>query len=425
MASIETEERLDESVFTEDVETGELGPKAAKMHAFLSGRVIGQPQAIEAVVRRFAVQHAGLGHPTRPIGAFLFAGPTGVGKSMMAEEIARFLINDVPEPPFTEIQGERYADHHQVMDLIGAPPSYVGWDRPGLLAQLKIDGHHFWAKVGPVLESSYRGPLDEKALNALMLEWYERFQPYYSVILVDELEKADPRLRDLLLGMIDKGRLQMSDGEVSVFRNSVIIITCNIEGDLQKAAAAGKRGVIGFGGTRDDDRLSLDEFVTEKTLEGIGKFWPAAFVGRLRRNIVVFRTLGHDSCRKILDNRLDELRARLTGPGGISVALRASDRFKDHLLERADYQTFGARQINDMVEMLVTEPLANAIESEQIVEGDEVLFTLDAEGLPVLKRHPRAPAPESRAIVPVEEPDNGSDTQVPGSAARKRRKTKD
>jgi len=420
MGTPEKEGKLDESVFTEGVETGILGSRAAAMRAFLAGRVIGQPQAVEAIVRRFTVHHAGLDHPTRPIGAFIFAGPTGVGKSMLAEELARFLIADVPDPPFTEIQGERYTDDHQVMDLIGAPPSYVGWDQPPLLAQLKIDGPHFWAKITPALESGYHGPLDEKSLSALMLKYYRQFHPYYSVILVDELEKADPKLSEMLLGMIDKGRLQMSDGAVTHFRNSVIIVTCNVAGDIQQAALAGNRGAVGFGGTREDDRLSVDEFITKRTIEEIKKFWPSAFVGRLRRNIVVFRALDHDSCRKILDARLDELRGRLNAPGGTPIVLQASDGFKDYVLDRADYRGFGARQINDMVEELVTEPLADAIESEQLIDGDEALFTLNTEGRPVLKRRPRAPAPQTQAIVPVEEPDEGTAIPITVGGIKKR-----
>lgn len=420
MGTPEKEGKLDENVFTEDVETGILGSRAAAMHAFLAGRVIGQPQAVDAIVRRLTVHHAGLDHPTRPIGTFIFAGPTGVGKSMLAEELARFLIADVPNPPFTEIQGERYTDDHQVMDLIGAPPSYVGWDQPPLLAQLKIDGPHFWAKITPALESGYHGPMDEKSLNALMLKYYRRFHPYYSVILVDELEKADPKLSEMLLGMIDKGRLQMSDGAVTHFHNSVIIVTCNVAGDIQKAALAGNRGAVGFGGTREDDRLSVDEFISKRTIEEIKKFWPSAFVGRLRRNIVVFRALDHDSCRRILDARLDELRGRLNAPGGTPIVLRASDGFKDYVLDRADYRGFGARQINDMVEELVTEPLADAIESEQLIGGDEALFTLDTGGRPALKRRPRAPAPQTQAIVPVEEPEEGTDVPITVSGIKKR-----
>jgi len=410
----------DESAFTEGVETGVLGSRAAAMRAFLSGRVIGQPQAVEAIVRRFTVHHAGLGHPTRPIGTFLFAGPSGVGKSKLAEDLARFLIADVPEPPFTEIQGGRYADDHQVMDLVGSPPSYVGHDQPALLAQLKIDGHHFWAKVTPALEKDYRGPLDEKALGALMLKWYQRFHPYYSVILVDELEKADPRLADFLLSIIDKGRLQMSDGSVTTFRNSVVIITCNIKGREQQAAIAGRRGTVGFSGTREDDKLSLDDYIIKETIKGIEEFWPREFIGRLRRNIIVFHALGYDSCREILDLRLDDVRARLLGSHGVQASLHISDGFKDFLVKSADYQTYGARQINDLVEELVTEPLANAIESEQVIDGDAVLFTLDADSRPVLRRCPRAPAPQTQAIVPVEEPDESTAIPVKVAGIRKR-----
>ncbi|MEA3249810.1 MAG: AAA family ATPase [Patescibacteria group bacterium] len=414
---------LDESVFTEVVNTRILGSRTAAMRTFFSERVIGQPHAIDAVVRRFTVHYAGLSHLTRPIGTFVFSGPTGVGKTLTAEVLARYLIADVPEPPMTEIQSERYADDHQVLDLIGAPPSYVGYDQPGILAQLRIDGPHFWVKITPHLQQDYVGPMTEKDVRAFMLHFYEQFAPYYSVILFDEIEKAHPRLRDFILSILDKGRLTMSDGEVVLYKNSTIILTCNIAGREQKNIKSGRRG-LGFAGTRADDDLSDNELIRKRTLEKIEEFWPPEFVGRLRKNIIVFNQLDHDSCTQILDKALAELQDQLTGERAESVPMTIdySDRLKDWLLDQADYIGYGARQINDVVETHVREPLSNAIESEQLEEGDKVLFTLDETGQIEVRRKPRPPKPsggKDDALMSVENGDEKSIVPVPDGAEKK------
>ncbi len=401
MASPEHKGRLDEGIFTEDVETGSLGPRTARMHAFLSERVIGQSQAIDVIARRFQDHYAGLQDEVQPIAILLFTGPTGVGKTLLAKELSRFLVADMPIAPLTKVDCGKYFAKEEVAELVGSPAGYVRSEEPGLLAQVRIDAPHFWVKVNDILEG-YRGPTDAKTLEMLMIQYYEQFAPYYSVILFDEIEKAHPKLHDIMLGMMEDGILPMNDGSVTLFRNSVIIMTSNIAGEDQQAAAEG-RGSVGFRGTRHEDSLTLDEVIIEKTMDRIKKFFPREWIGRLEKNIVVFRMLQQDSCGLILDIELAKVQRLLDtdAEGGETIRVHYSETFREWILGMAEVSLYGARDIRSLVKDHVKGRLSAAKECEYLIEGDEVLFTM-VDGQPALRRMPRLPKRHGGKIVSVE-----------------------
>jgi len=383
----------DELAFNERVNSENFGPKTRKIFDFLVGRVIGQDRAAQRLARSFAIYHAGLKDPVKPINALIFAGPTGVGKTLMAQELARCLIADEPDAPLTFIDCTTFTEHHQLAELIGSPPGYVGFDGTPKLAQLKIDEYHFWVKwrefVRTELKGKEPGKVDEKALTA----FYDRNKPYLSVVLFDEIEKAHRTVHNALLRIIDGGRLSLANGEVTDFSSSVVILTCNIGGQRALELLSGRTKEIGFGHqTKDVKTLSdeVDDAIYKETSRMIREFFPAEFVGRIRTNIVVFRSLERDQCRKVLEIMLAKEQAKLTGQDkSLPVRVRFSDDFKEYLLDTGTSREYGLRELQQNVSKEVTLPLANAIESGDVAAGDEILFKMDEAGKPGLFRLPR------------------------------------
>jgi ATP-dependent Clp protease ATP-binding subunit ClpC len=387
--------------FDHPISTDSLGPQAEQMLQFLRGRIIGQDRALQYVTRRFAIHHAGLGDGRRPIAVLLFTGPTGVGKTMTAEEVARYVIGDELLPPLLRIQCASFREHHEVAKLIGSPPGYVRSNEPGLLSQLKIDEADFWRRVRPHLEKEYKGAPTKQKMAELMPQLYQRFGPFTSVILFDEIEKADRALHNLLLHIVDDGELGMNDGTVTRFNNSVIILTSNVGGSQQQDIIDGKGRPVGFQSAQQ--AIGTDQLIYEETIKMIEKFFPPEFIGRMKRGIVVFRTLDRDACAKILDNMLQSVqqRALQRNERSIPVVLHFSPEFREALLTRGDVRKYGARPLRDLVEKEVTLRLANAITSGELRECDEILFSVNSSSEIVLLRKRRCPVVRCRAAIPL------------------------
>jgi ATP-dependent Clp protease ATP-binding subunit ClpA len=383
-----------ESTFNEHVPSQDFGPKTKKIFDFLVSRVIGQDRAAERLARSFAIYHAGLKDPVRPINAVIFAGPTGVGKTLMAQELARCLIADDPDAPLTFIDCTTFTEHHQLAELIGSPPGYVGFDGTPKLAQLKIDEFHFWIKWREFIRKEYKGKdsskIDERALTA----FYERNKPYLSVVLFDEIEKAHRTVHNALLRIIDGGRLSLANGDITDFSNSVVIMTCNIGGQRALELLSGRSKTIGFADQAKDEKQLADQVdaaIYQETSRMIREFFPAEFVGRIRTNIIVFRSLDREQCRRVLELMLGRERAKLTGgqSSNIPVQLSFSEGYKEYLLDRGTSREYGLRELQQTVNKEVTLPLANAIEAGGVVPGDEIMFKMDENGKPGLFRKPR------------------------------------
>ena len=370
--------RYGEEEFTARVDSEEFGPRTQKLFDHLVGRVIGQKRAARRMASGFSVYHAGLKRPTKPIGTFLLAGPTGWGKTLMAEELARFLIADEPDAPLTRIPCGKYTERHRVSELIGSPNGYIDSDKLPKLAQLKIDGPHFWVKIRPILEEMRKKGLPENYdPDELMAALYERHRPYHSVVLFDEFEKAHEDLRSSLLHIVGDGQLELTHGKTD-FSNSVVILTCNVGGKEQQELLSGKSKHIGFGdaGTSGMTPDEQDELIYRQTLKLIEEKFPPEFVGRLKKNIIVYRTLTRPECMPVLELMLRKVQDRLIGQNANSIPLLLlfTEAFKEFLLDEGIDRIYGLRPLEDTVEKHVVLRLANAIESGSLRGGDEVMF---------------------------------------------------
>ncbi len=382
-----------EASFTDRVNSEGFGPRTRLVFDHLVSRVIGQERAAERLARGLAIFYSKLKAPNKPINVVIFAGPTGVGKTLMAEELARCLIADITPPPLTLIDCTVLTEHFQISELVGASANYVGYGDTPKLAQMKIDEPAFWVQWQEHLKKHAKDE-DASKLERQLPHFYERNKPYLSVILFDEVEKAHAKIHGALLNVIDKGRLQMANGDWTDFTNSIIVLTCNIFGREASDLLSGKDRSIGFGRGPKDAKAAYDEVdraIYSGTVAALKKFFPAEFVGRIRTNIIVFRSLTREQSSQVLEIMLKKEQAKFSGTddGPPPLTLEFSQGFKDYLLDHGSSQEFGLRPLEQMVNKLVTLPMANAIEAEELIAGDQVMFKLDLAGNPALFRQPR------------------------------------
>jgi ATP-dependent Clp protease ATP-binding subunit ClpB len=290
--------------------------KLIKMEERLAARVIGQEEAIHAVANAVRRGRAGLSDPNRPIGSFLFLGPTGVGKTELARALAEFMFDD--EKAMIRIDMSEYMEKHTVARLVGAPPGYVGYDEGGQLT-----------------EAVRRRP--------------------YSVVLFDEIEKAHADVFNVLLQVLDDGRLTDGHGRTVDFRNVVVIMTSNLGSHI----------------FREYDR---PEKVRPLIMQELRNTLRPEFLNRIDE-VVVFMPLGRDEIGRIVDIQLGHLRRRLESR---RIGLEVTDSAKA-LLAREGYDpTFGARPLKRTIQRLVQDPLALKLLEREFAEGDTVV--VDADG---------------------------------------------
>jgi ATP-dependent Clp protease ATP-binding subunit ClpB len=280
----------------------------------LRQRVVGQDEALLLVANAIRRSRAGLGDPKRPIGSFLFMGPTGVGKTELARAVAEFLFDD--EKSMIRIDMSEYMEKHTVARLVGAPPGYIGYDEGGQLT-----------------EAVRRRP--------------------YSVVLFDEIEKAAPEVFNVLLQVLDDGRLTDGKGRTVDFRNTVLIMTSNVASDLvQEMARAGKSADFG-------DRL----------MEALRHTFRPEFLNRIDE-IVTFKSLGPDEILKIVDIQLNDLRKRLTDR---KITIELTEEAKKTLAQRGYDPVFGARPLKRAIQRMVENPLAVEILAGKFRDGDHIV----------------------------------------------------
>jgi len=297
--------------------------KLAHLEAELSSRVVGQEAAVRKVVRAIQRNRAGLKDPNKPIGSFIFLGPTGVGKTQLAKELAKVLFDSTDN--LIRIDMSEYMEKFAISRLVGAPPGYVGYEEGGQLTE----------KV--------------------------RRKPY-SVVLLDEIEKAHPDLFNLLLQALDEGHLTDSMGRKVDFKNTLIILTSNIGSRQLTDFGSG----VGFG---TSNRTEKKEEIEKSVIDGaLRKAFAPEFLNRID-DVIVFNTLEKEDLAKIIRIELTALFARMAALG---YPLTLSDAAIDFLAERGFDPKFGARPLARSIQKYVEDPLAEAIVSGQVHEGDSV-----------------------------------------------------
>ncbi len=294
--------------------------KLVQMEDRLRERVVGQDEALRVVANAIRRSRAGLSDPKRPIGSFIFLGPTGVGKTETARALAEFLFDD--EQAMTRIDMSEYMEKHAVSRLIGAPPGYVGYDEGGQLT-----------------EAVRRRP--------------------YSVILFDEIEKAHPDVFNVLLQVLDDGRLTDSRGRTVDFKNTVLIMTSNLGAQFLNAEAL--------------ENSSTFEAASEQVMQVLRQNFRPEFLNRVD-DVVIFRPLGEEQLSHILTLRIADLN-RMLADRRITVELTEAAR---HQLFLSGYdRAYGARPLKRAIQRLIQDPLAIKILDGEVVHGDRVLLDAD------------------------------------------------
>ncbi len=295
--------------------------KLINMEERLRLRVIGQDEALERVANAIRRSRAGLSDPKRPIGSFIFLGPTGVGKTELARALAEFLFDD--ERAMVRIDMSEYMEKHAVSRLIGAPPGYVGYDEGGQLT-----------------EQVRRHP--------------------YAVVLFDEIEKAHPDVFNILLQIMDDGRLTDGKGRKVDFKNTVIIMTSN----------------LGSSYLQSENIRSADAFesASKQVLETLHGHFKPEFLNRVD-DIIIFHPLGKEQLVKIVELRLEDLRRLLADR---KISLELTDAAKELLFTEGYDPNFGARPLKRAIQKLVQDPLALKILDGEVLHGDHVV--VDADG---------------------------------------------
>ena len=302
-----------------------------KMEERLRQRVVGQDQAIVAVANAVRRARAGLQDPNRPIGSFIFLGPTGVGKTELARALAEFLFDD--EQAMVRLDMSEYMEKHTVSRMIGAPPGYVGYDEGGQLT-----------------EAVRRRP--------------------YTVVLFDEIEKAHPDVFNALLQILEDGRLTDGQGRTVDFRNTVLIMTSNVG----TGSVVMRGGQLGFTTQRPEDEFSSHERQVKRELLGaLKRAFRPEFLNRIDE-IIVFHSLRREQLLLVVEKMLRDLRERLSER---SMTLELTEAARDWLVEHGFDRDYGARPLRRLIQREIENGLARKVLAREYEEGDRI--TVDVE----------------------------------------------
>ena len=293
----------------------EESARLLQMEEMLHKRVVGQDEAIVTIAKAVRRARAGLKDPKRPIGSFIFLGPTGVGKTLLARALAEFLFGS--EDNLIKIDMSEFMERHSVARLVGAPPGYIGYEEGGQLTEA-------------VRRKSY------------------------SVVLLDEIEKAHAEGFNMLLQIMDDGRLTDAKGRKVDFRNTIIVMTSNVGSDLLK-----RDTTLGFTVTKDEAKTEEENYqkLKDKVLNEMKKVFRPEFLNRLDAS-VVFRSLNREQIRDIVDLELSRVRHQLTEQ---QLKLEVPDEAKDFLASKGWDPQFGARPLRRVIQNMVEDPLAEGL----------------------------------------------------------------
>lgn len=304
----------------------EEAKKLETMESTLNRRVIGQEEAISAISRAIRRARAGISEENKPLGSFLFLGPTGVGKTETARALAEFLFDD--EKAMIRLDMSEYMERHTVSKIIGSPPGYVGYEEAGQLTE----------KV--------------------------RRRPY-SVLLLDEIEKAHPDVFNILLQIFEDGRLTDSKGRPVSFKNTIIIMTSNLGSDY-----INKMSSIGFGSKQE---LEQRESMREKVFDSLRDAFRPEFLNRIDE-IVIFNYLKKEEIKRIVDLELAKVEKRLAAK---EIKIEISESARELLVKEGFDPNLGARPLKRVIQRLILDPLSIKIVTSEIAEGSRVLIDAD------------------------------------------------
>jgi len=300
--------------------------KLIHMEDRLEKRVVGQDEAVEAVSNAVRRARAGLQDPNRPIGSFIFMGPTGVGKTELARALAEFLFDD--EHAMVRIDMSEFMEKHTVSRLIGAPPGYVGYEEGGYLTE------------------------------------HIRRKPY-SVVLFDEIEKAHPDVFNVLLQILDDGRLTDGQGHTVDFKNTLVIMTSNLGGTVIHETLGLYPDL-----KREDPEYTKME---ERVLEALRSQFRPEFLNRIDE-VIIFHSLAKDRIRQIVDIQMGQVRRYLEDR---KIDLELSDAAKDLLVEEGYDPAFGARPLKRVIQRKILDALAGEILKGAVTDGQRVVADVD------------------------------------------------
>jgi ATP-dependent Clp protease ATP-binding subunit ClpB len=309
--------------------------KLIKIESNLSRRVVGQDEAISAVSNAIRRSRAGLADKNRPIGSFIFLGPTGVGKTELARALAEFLFND--EDAMVRIDMSEYMERHSVSRLIGAPPGYVGYNEGGQLT-----------------EAVRRKP--------------------YCVILLDEIEKAHPEVFNVLLQLLDDGRLTDNKGHVVNFKNTIVIMTSNLGAHLilEKSQEIGKK-----------DDLTVYNEIKGDILLMLRQQLKPEFLNRVDE-IIIFHSLTRQDIEKIVDLQMALVEKQLADQG---LMVRLTTNAKRYLGDRGYDPAFGARPLKRIIQKEILDKLALEILERKFKRGEEIIIDFENDQIVVKKKN--------------------------------------
>jgi len=300
----------------------EEAKKLERMEDELHKRIVDQDEAIKAIANAIRRARAGISEEKRPLGSFLFLGPTGVGKTETAKALAEFLFND--ENAMIRLDMSEYMEEHSVAKMIGSPPGYVGYEEGGQLTE-KI-----------------------------------RRRPY-SVVLLDEIEKAHPRVFNILLQILEDGRLTDAKGRVASFKNAILIMTSNIGTDI-----IAKEAPLGF--VTGEEKQTRMESLKEKVFSVLKEHFRPEFLNRIDE-IIIFNYLGKKEVRQIVDLELKKVENRLLEK---NIKIEVTQKAREYLAEKGFDPNLGARPLKRVIQKEVLDPLALRIVSGEVKGGDKV-----------------------------------------------------
>jgi ATP-dependent Clp protease ATP-binding subunit ClpC len=324
------------------------------MEKALHERIIGQDEAIDAISKAVRRARAGLKDPNRPIGSFIFLGPTGVGKTELTKALAQFIFGS--EEALVQIDMSEFMERHSVSRLVGAPPGYVGYEDAGQLT-----------------EAIRRRP--------------------YSIVVFDEVEKAHPEAHNMLLQIMEEGHLSDARGRKVDFKNAIIVMTSNVGAEMIKHQTS-----LGFATRRDEqneERLAYEE-MRKKLMEALKKVFRPEFLNRVD-GVVVFHALTKDQITQIVDLEVAKVASRL---GGHNIRLQLTDAGRVLLADMGYDPDMGARPLRRVIQANVEDRLSDALLANVFKDGDLVL--IDAQdGQVVLRPGDAAPEDEAQAALPA------------------------